>query len=165
MAFLYKSSDIALKDFYFDMGRWCVVSTKCPNEKDLKWRQLWNRTGLFVQLLDGTKVIKTISRENVSKVFDVPITAAARNDMAYRNSPVTTVVSPEPIVTPVPEKEAVYHVCKINKGSLDLNTVATNRTLKAAQDTAEYLARSNPDTRYAVIQLFGIVKTMGVTWE
>lgn len=165
MAFLFKSSDIALKDFYFDLGRWCVVSTKCPNEKDLKWRRLSHRTGLFVQLMDGLKVIKTISRENVDKVFDVPITAAARNDMPYHNSPVTTVVSPEPMVTPAPEKEAVYHVCKVTASHLGLAVVETQSTLKSAQDAAESWAKHYPGTQYAVIQLFGKV-TVGVpVWE
>jgi hypothetical protein len=163
---LYKSSDIALKDFYFDLGRWVVVSTKCPNEKDLKWRYLCGRKGLFVLLMDGQKVIKTIRRENVNKVFDVPITAAARNDMPYRNSPAITVVSPEPIVPTVKEKKLRYIVCAVDRVHTDSLVIAGVCTsLKEAQDLAEKRAKTFVGQQFVVLQVLGKV-TVGVpVWE
>lgn len=165
MAVLFKSSDIALKDFYFDLCRRTVVSTKRPKEKDLKWRHLYGRPGLFVQLLNGTKVIKTIRRENVNKVFDVLITTATRNDMPYKNSPKNILVRPHRTVTTAIEKEAVYNVCKVTASHLALSIVETRRTLKTAQDSAESWAKHNPGTRYAVIQIYGKVTVGSPVWE
>jgi hypothetical protein len=163
---LFKSSDVRLKDFYYDEGRNVIVSTKCPNEKDIKWRLPLRTKVQIAALGENNKVLKFVRKDRVREVFDVLITAAERQDMAYRSSPPARVYSastqPEQCITPATEKKPSYSVLKLHNG---MAVVGTYATLKAAQDEAESYAKHMPGTKYAVIQILGTVVATGVTWE
>lgn len=163
---MYKSSDIRLKNFYYDEGRSVIVSTKCPNEKDIKWRTLPHAKSLMAALGEDNRVLKFVRKDRVREVFDVLMTAAQRNDMPYRSSPPARVYSastqPEQCVAPAKEKKPIYSVCMSKNG---MAIVGEYETLKAAQDFAENRAKTMPGTKFAVIQILGTVVSSGVKWE
>jgi hypothetical protein len=164
---MYKSSDIRLKDFYYDEGRSVIVSTKCPNEKDIKWRNLPHAKSPMAALCKNNKVIRTVRKDQVRDVFDVLLTASQRQDMPYRSSPVNWTLNrsaqPEPCVTPATEKKPGYSVCVVITGGL--SPINKFEALKEAQDFAEARAKVNSGTKFAVIQILGTVVAGGVTWE
>jgi hypothetical protein len=180
---MFKSSDMRLKDFYYDEGRSVVVSTKCPNEKDIKWRTLPNCKHLVALLGEGTKVLKAVRKDRAREVFDLQITAGQRQAMPYKSSPVVrtpfanavqklpafTPYRPNEVTGTVPQQAPTpttkYMIGISNGATIDFGqSPTTYASYGAAKTQAEIRAKSAPGMKFTLVQILGTVEAAGITW-
>ena len=179
---MFKSSDMHLKDFYYDEGRSVIVSTKCPNEKDLLWSQLQNRKGLFAVLRSGTKVLKAVRKDRAREVFDLQITAGQRQAMPYKSSPVVrtpfadavqppafTPYRPQATTGTVPQQtpapKTKYMIGISNGTTIEFGQSPTSYgSYDAAKTQAEIRAKSAPGMKFTLVQVLGTVQATEITW-
>jgi hypothetical protein len=180
---MFKSSDMRLKDFYYDEGRSVVVSTKCPNEKDIKWRTVPGSRHLQALLGEGTKVLKAVRKDKAREVFDLQITAGQRAAMPYKSSPVVRTpfadaVQKLPAFTPyrpnvvtgtvpqqTPESKTKYMIGISNGATIDFGQSPTTYvSYDAAKTQAEIRAKCAPGMKFVLIQVLGTAESGGITW-